>query len=1192
MCPRYGRRLEETVLAFGVIGHLIRRDDAALPTRGMRSAVIRWTLICLVIVGLAAAAGMAALMIRLSQGPMRVDSLGQRIAAALDERTGNRYVFDLGATMIEQSSNGPTLVIDDFRVRSGAQTVIEAPRAEVSIDPLSVLTGNVQPRRVQVSNIDINLIVLPDGSVSVASGQNAAPIAVTPAPSPRPNAENAQGRVTRAALLAQAGVALRNFFEFATSPGAAIGAVEHVAIKSGRLIVEDKTADRKTVFEDLDLEFDKEKARTDLVVRARGPNGPLVVQAHAQGVRGELRTLDLSVKDISFDEIVLAGGIRNVAVDTDVKLAASARFALDGNGHVREANASFGLGSGYVRLLDPDHEPYFIDEVAGSAHWDTATRRIVIDPTHLFAADTRLSVVGAISPPTGGEESWRVSLGLAEPGTLSAERPGERVLPIDELGIEGTVLPFSQRAVLSRAAMKGPDLDIVLDGSLQWTDGAHIRFNGQAGQGPLRAFLRVWPSHVAANLRSWMIGHTHGGIVRGATMSADFDRHALLMMRYNRPPPDDKLRIDFNIAEGSIDTVAGLPALTGLDASVHITGRTLQLKGRGGSFEVSPGRRIALLDGQLDMPQNDGADSVPAHLTVRAGGPVEAAAELLSRDAMRSVAQLPVDPNTLHGKLEGQITADFEIGPAAKSSNSVVSANLTATDFAADRVVGKERLEGATVTITNDAAGFKANGNGRLFGGPVTFELRRPTGQPATATANLVFDDAARTRVGFPLPGVTGPIGARVNATLGSDATKAQVELDLTRTGIENGIPGLAKPAGKPAKLNFMLDQRGSSVLLDQLVFEGGGALAKGVVELASDGGFQSARFSQMRLSPGDDFRADIQKGGEGVKIAIKAVNLDARPFLKFVTQPGNASPGAGGDFDLELKAPVVTGFGKQAMSNVDLRVSRRSSTIRQFTLNGGFGRKPVVASMSRSESNVPQVNVATPDAGALLAFTDLYQRMEGGALSAVLQVESGRVTGTLHVHNFVLRDEPALRRLVVEGVPQQPPQNGGKPLPKVDANQVQFDRLQVVFTHANGRLDIRDGLMNGQMLGLTVEGSIDDKRDALDLTGTYVPAYGINNLFAKIPVVGLFLGGDWNEGLFAVNYHITGRPSAPVLSINPLSAVAPGFLRKLFGALDGAGRQPNFRAPTMPQALQPPRRNQTLDPFQGYGLDPSGRQQ
>ena len=336
-------------------------------------------------------------------------------------------------------------------------------------------------------------------------------------------------------------------------------------------------------------------------------------------------------------------------------------------------------------------------------------------------------------------------------------------------------------------------------------------------------------------------------------------------------------------------------------------------------------------------------------------------------------------------------------------------------------------------------------------------------------------------------------------------------------------------------------------------------------------------------MSPGDDFRADIQKVGDATKIVVRAVNLDARPFLKLLTQkggPGTTGGKAGGDVDLELKSAVVTGFGKQAMSNVDLRLARRGATIRQFTMNGGFGRKPIVATMAREEGGAPQINIVTPDAGALLAFTDLYPRMEGGAMTALLQVDAGRVTGSVQINNFTLKDEPALRRLVAEGVPQQ----NDKPTPKVDATQVAFDRLQVVFTHANGRLDLRDGIMNGQMMGLTVEGSVDDGRDALNLSGTYVPAYGINNLFAKIPVVGIFLGGGWNEGLFAVNYRITGKPSAPVLSINPLSAVAPGFLRKLFGALDGTQQNMNFPAPQTPLsrgggARRPHETPRTTDP-------------
>ncbi len=1131
--------------------------------------------------------GLIALLARLSLGPLRVEFIGQRIASSLDARSGDRFSFDLGATYLERSSLGATLVIDDFKVKADGQTIVEAPHAEVSIDPLSLLAGDMRPRRLQISNIDINLRVLPDGSISVAGGQKASPIAVAAAPVPRSQSDNP--RVRRAELLAQAGTALRSFFDLATSPGAAIGVIERVAIKSGRLIVDDRTADRRTVFEELDVVFDKTATGTDLVINAIGPNGPVAGEAHAQGVPGQLRTLDLSVRNISIDEIILASGVRNPNFDSDVKIAANMRFALEPDGRVREANASFGLGTGYLRLADPDHEPYFIDELSGSAHWDGASRRIVIDPTHLFAADTRLTMVGSVDPPTSSEDGWKVKLGLAEPGTLAPERPGERVLPIVDMGLDVTVLPFAQRATFSRAVLRGPDIDVTVNGSADWTDGLHVKFDGHAGQGPLRALLRVWPSHVGSVIRGWLITHAYAGTVRAGSIRADFDRHTLLMMRYNRPPPDRALTMDFMISGGVVDTITGLPPLTGLDANVRVTGRTLHLDGKSGTLELSGGRKLTLQGGELDMPRNDGSDAIPARLSLRATGPVEAAAELLTKDAFKAAAQMPIDPATMRGKVDGRVAVDFEIGAQAAPPRTTLEANLT--DFSVDKIIGKEKLEGATIAISNDASGLKANGTGRLFGGPATFDIRKPNNQPAVATANITLDDAARARAGYALTGVTGPIAARVAATIGNDVSRAQVELDLTRTGIENGIPGLVKPAGKPAKLAFTLDQKPSGLFLDQLNFEGNGATAKGVVELTSEGGFQSARLNQIRLSPGDDFRADITKADGGMKIAVKAVSFDARPFLKLLTKPSANAPGTGGDFDLDLKAPIITGFGKQVLSNVDLHLVRKASAIRQFTLNGAFGRRPVQAVMSR-EATVPQVQITTPDAGALLAFTDLYSHMDGGQLNTLLQMEGGRITGTVFINNFVLKDEPALRRLVVEGVPQQPAANTrGQTRP--DGTSVQFDQLRAVFQQENGRVVIRDGVMHGQVLGLTVQGTVDDTRDTLDLTGTYVPAYGINNLFAKIPVVGLFLGGDWNEGLFAVDYRITGKFSAPVLNINPLSMVAPGFLRKIFGALDGAARQadPAFATPTLPPAARGTPRARPFEPSL-TPIDPSGRVQ
>ena len=94
------------------------------------------------------------------------------------------------------------------------------------------------------------------------------------------------------------------------------------------------------------------------------------------------------------------------------------------------------------------------------------------------------------------------------------------------------------------------------------------------------------------------------------------------------------------------------------------------------------------------------------------------------------------------------------------------------------------------------------------------------------------------------------------------------------------------------------------------------------------------------------------------------------------------------------------------------------------------------------------------------------------------------------------------------------------------------------------------------RIFGGTIDGNIDYPGNQVRMRGTFVPMYGLNNIFGQIPIVGLFLGGGSNEGLIGVTYEVVGTVGQPVLNINPISAMAPGVLRKIFEF--NPGRQPN----------------------------------
>ena len=77
----------------------------------------------------------------------------------------------------------------------------------------------------------------------------------------------------------------------------------------------------------------------------------------------------------------------------------------------------------------------------------------------------------------------------------------------------------------------------------------------------------------------------------------------------------------------------------------------------------------------------------------------------------------------------------------------------------------------------------------------------------------------------------------------------------------------------------------------------------------------------------------------------------------------------------------------------------------------------------------------------------------------------------------------------------------------------------------------------------------------------THVVDIAFDNMFGQIPIVGLFLGGGNKEGLLGINYEAVGPPSAPRITVNPVSAIAPGLLRKFIpstGTFD-----PNFLPPS-----------------------------
>jgi len=190
-------------------------------------------------------------------------------------------------------------------------------------------------------------------------------------------------------------------------------------------------------------------------------------------------------------------------------------------------------------------------------------------------------------------------------------------------------------------------------------------------------------------------------------------------------------------------------------------------------------------------------------------------------------------------------------------------------------------------------------------------------------------------------------------------------------------------------------------------------------------------------------------------------------------------------------------------------------------------------------------------DLGATLSLLDVTNNIVGGRIAITGQVADAAGKRLLRGHvdgdNYNLIGAPGLAKaLSLTSLSAISSMLAGSGIP--------FSTLSGDFAYSEKRLVLQNLLAYGGALGVTANGVLELGPHRLDIQGTIVPAYTLNSIIGNIPLVGSLLLGGEGQGLFAANYRATGSAADPQVSVNPLSALTPGFLRRLF--------QPNFGVP------------------------------
>jgi len=815
--------------------------------------------------------------------------------------------------------------------------------------------------------------------------------------------------------------------------------------------------------------------------------------------------------------------------------------------------------------------------------YDSAARQISIDgrfagldisslgliaPDLASLAGSHMQFKGTVATSIGidGEiGAVRFSLG-GGPGTIdlpsrfpapveisSVSLAGQVDAGMDSLAIDGFSLDLGGPVISAQVRITGLN-------SYHVPRTGRLRIKGEAtaAKVPVPRLPKLWPISQgdADNARQWVVANIDEGMVEEAQArfevafaGGDFDVPEVITfggglqadgvgLHYFRPLPPIRGasgRASFDATKFEADFAAGG------------VGNLLIHAGHLAITELDKTEQLIAIEGDVD-------------------GPLREALQLLDHPPLKYAAKMNLDPAASAGSASTHLSLHLPAAKNLKFEEVQIAAHARIAQARLGGIFLHRDLSDGNFELTLNNQGMLALGQAKLAGIASTlrweshfeaadFRTRISVAADASAEdlARLGFDyrDLLKGPLKVDLSYVEPRTGLRT-ITIAFDLTKAAAAIDFAKW---------QKAPGVPARADLTLTMEGDRpVAITAFQFQSADLSGNGLGRFDDKGRLVHATFHRLILGRTrlDDVALDFVD--RRVDIRIAGGEFDAEPFLgKSDLQKQSATaeeekPSRPYTITADHIDRVIVGKDREINS---VRLAAAYDGLHWLRMEADChtpGGKPMSLRWLPADGGTHQLSIVAEDAGSALKVLGIFQAVEGGRLTITGKASDSdpkrSITGSVQVSEYRLVNQSALVRLLtiatLTGIADA-----------LTGEGFQMYRFVGDFTKTGGRIDVPLARTWGPSLGLTATGYFDYGTDRIDLKGTVVPAYALNSLVGQIPIVGFLLTGGKGSGIFAAVYTATGALSEPTIEVNALSALAPGFLRGVFGLFSGGGQSP-----------------------------------
>jgi hypothetical protein len=1088
---------------------------------------------------------------RLSSGPVTLDYFRS------DAETMLRQAFDgdlvsLGRLEARFDPEAQTLVVqarDVSVAESSGEVIARAPLIEAGLAVDALLLGRIEPVEVNIVGGSVSVVRRADGAVGAGLG-NVDRVALTARPPARGGDDSA---------------ALFQLLENPASSNGMLGRLQRMRIENAAVRLVDEISGIAWLVDDAGVTLDRDRTRILAEIEGRVATSagyaPLSIRLEAGA---SLNSLLLEARAENLSPSALApdngpgSGLQSLNAPLSFDLVVNAMRETG----IRTASLDLFVAAGEIMQGGASKR---FDGAALRASFDPIEGQLRIYEGRVESEVVTASVTGLLSDigqyvgvlPT----RWRFDLDFTE-GFVDLGPVFERPPSWTGFGVEGLIDIAERRAELDQLTA---DLGSVVarlsgDASLvQAADGSwlpNLRLSGPIeGDVQPDLVLAYWPVNLAEGAREWIEQGILGGRFYNSQFDLDLDAASVLAGRL----ANDRMSLSFDFENADVRYISTMSMMTEARGSAVLLGNAFEARvesGRIGDLEI--------FDGLVDMPRLNPKGAIATY-SGHARGEATDLLQLIDEEPMGFPTAYGVDPTAIGG--EGLVRFEIRRAMLSEVDPEDIEFEIMGDFTGVTQIIPGTDLElvDGVVHLEANADGLSAQGEASLLDASVQVDwqenFQAAEDVPST-TFTVAAELGARTLDRFGIPArrfLTGSVGIEAHArSNGLDIVSIDIDADLTNAALEAPGGVWFKPVGVQgsAGLTLSTNEQGH-YLLEEVVAATEGLTLDAAAEIAPGGRLIRASIHHIHMEDFVDMSgrlaAPTEPGGP-FTARLTGSYLDAREII-----PNLMSFGGEAEEGSEVEEPeaedvplsLTLDLGRLVVTDEtlldDFSVIWRGETdgVRAFSMSGHSSEGPFHASFGAPvEGAAREFRVEAQSAERLLALLGQSNYVRGGQLSILGEAPplgvDGPLTARVEVSNMTLVGVPVLARILAAGS-----FDGLSRL--LNGQGIGFDRVDADIMFEDGLLTIGEARAAGESLGVTAAGTVDFDGRAAAIDGNLAPSYVLNSLFGELPVIGELLVSRPGEGIIGITYSVEGPFDGLTVFANPLSAFAPGVLRRIF---------------------------------------------